>query len=90
MKEIYVLTTKNCFNCNVMETTMIQATKTMKEVECKVVDFKDAPEDIKSKLPMSDYPLTVFVEDGEIKYMFTGTKSTLDINNILNNLEFNK
>lgn len=88
MKEIYIIVTKGCYACKVEETIIKQITKDLKDIEVKVVNFTETPEWMKTNIPMTDYPCTVFVKDNVIKYLFTGTKSTKNIKDIMKDIDF--
>ena len=91
MKKVYVITDNdlnNIHTSNIQSTTIQQIFKTIKAVEVEILNYKEVPKDIANQIPYTDYPATVFVEDGKVRYMFTGTKSEFETKNKLKELKF--
>ena len=90
IKEIYLATTKGCEACKIMENILRKVHKqNLYTFSVHVLDFSELPEFIKINVPLTDFPVTIFVENNVIKYHFTGTTSAKNLQSIINDIKFN-
>lgn len=87
-KVIYLVTTKGCCACRRQKSILLIALKDREDIELEVCDFTELPEWLQVNVCLTDFPVTIFVEDDIIKYHFTGTKSVGKIFNIIKDIEF--
>lgn len=90
IKEVYLATTKGCEACKIMENILRKVhQQNLYTFSVHVLDFSELPEFIKIDVPLTDFPVTIFVEDNVIKYHFTGTISVKNLQSIINDIKFN-
>lgn len=90
IKEVYLATTKGCEACKIMENILRKVhQQNLYTFSIHVLDFSELPEFIKTDVPLTDFPVTIFVEDNVIKYHFTGTTSAKKLQDIINDINFN-
>ena len=89
-KQVYLATTKGCEACKIMENILRKVHKqNLYTFSIHVLDFSELPEFIKTDVPLTDFPVTIFVENNVIKYHFTGTTSVKNLQSIINDIKFN-
>lgn len=87
-KTIYLVKTHGCSACKCMEHILGELFNQTEGINLIVGYYPDVPEFLKTNVPFTDFPTTVFVKDDVIKYHFAGTKSINKINNIIRDIEF--
>lgn len=89
-KVVYLATTEGCLGCKIMQNILDKVYKAnLYTFITKVVHFDELPNFIKVNVPLNDFPLLVFVEDGVIKYHIDGTITAEKLQEIITNLKFN-
>lgn len=86
-KVVYLVTTKGCQACRVQRNNL---NIVLEDVDCdfRICDFNELPDWLKTNVVLTDFPVTIFIQDEVIKYHFSGTKSVNKLNNILRDLNF--
>lgn len=86
-KIVYLVTTKGCQACRVQRNNLNIAIEDY-DIEYKECDFTELPDWLQTNVVLTDFPVTIFIEDEVIKYHFSGTKSVNKLNKILRDLNF--
>lgn len=86
-KIVYLVTTKGCQACRVQRNNL---NIVLEDINCdyKENDFNELPDWLKTNVVLTDFPVTIFIEDEVIKYHFSGTKSVNKLNKIIRDLNF--
>lgn len=87
-KVVYVITTYKCSACKCMEYILRKIQKDNPTFTITTTDFNEVPEWIKNNVTLTDFPTVIFVENGVIKYHFTGTISGKKVVKIMNDINF--
>ena len=88
-KHIYLITTKGCEACRIMERILKQVQRdNVYTFSIQVIDYKLLSEFIRVDVVLSDFPTLIFVEDDVIKYHITGTISAKKLQEIIKDLHF--
>lgn len=87
-KTIYLGTTRNCAACYHQETLLIEAINERPDIELKVCDYSELPQWLQVNVLLTDFPVTILVEDEVIKYYFVGTKTTKKMLNLFDDIGF--
>lgn len=88
-KHIYLVTTKGCEACRIMERILKQVQRDVYYTfSIHVKDYTITPDFIKVNIALTDFPTLVFVEDDVIKYNITGTISAKKLQEIIKDLHF--
>ena len=89
-KHIYLATTKGCEACKIMENILRKVhQQNLHTFSIHIRDFSELSNYIKTDVPLTDFPVTIFLEDNVIKYHFTGTTSAKNLQSIINDIKFN-
>ena len=89
-KHIYLITTKGCEACRIMERILKQVQRdNMYTFSIQVRDYKLIPEFIQIDVILTDFPTLIFLENNIIKYHITGTISAKKLQEIIKDLHFN-
>lgn len=87
-KKIYLVKTHGCSACKCMEHILDELFNQIEGLNLTICYCDNVPEFLKTNVPFTDFPTTVFVKDDVIKYHFAGTKSINKIKNIIRDIEF--
>ena len=74
-KIIYLGTTYQCSACKCQEVLLKSAIALRPDIKVEVYDYKELPEWIKINVKLTDFPVTILVDNDVIKYHFVGTKT---------------
>lgn len=90
MNKIYIIITQGCEACNIIRNIISSIYfKHKYKFEYATVDRLNVPELISNNVILEDFPTVVFVKDHDIKYYFKGTKPAKEIEQILEDINFN-
>ena len=90
MNKIYIITTQGCEACNIMINIIKSIYDSNKyKFEYAVVDRIYVPVWISNNVVLEDFPTVIFIKDNVIKYHFKGTKPAKEIEQILEDINFN-
>jgi hypothetical protein len=87
-KVIYLGTTFKCSACKLQEHLLKETLLEYPDIELKVCDYLQLPEWLQTQVKLSDFPVTIFIKDGIIKYTVVGTKSVKHLKEILSDIGF--
>lgn len=88
-KVIYLITTYKCSACKCQEYFIQKMLNEYKDIEFKILDCCDIPYWLQTKLSLTDFPTTIFVEDNDVKSYFVGTKSIRKMKALMKEINFN-
>lgn len=72
---IFLITTKGCKGCQIMDNLLKESLKGIEDkVAYHVSDYTKHLSNSKSKNKFSDFPTTLFVNDGEVKIKLVGSQ----------------
>jgi hypothetical protein len=84
MNKILLITTKGCAGCAIMNRLIKEAIgNTKKQVEFVVRDCKNIDKRFLNINKVKDYPTTMFIVDGDIRFIYTGTAPSIVINRFM-------
>lgn len=87
-KIIYLGTTNGCSSCKCQEHILDSVLKDRNDVNLQICNHTKLPEWIKTNVNLTDFPVTIIVEDNKIKYHFVGTRPIRDIKTLLVDINF--
>ena len=87
-KVIYLITTYKCSACKFQKDILEEVLEEYKDIELKVIDCSEVPEWIRTNIILTDFPTTIFIKDGIIKYHFVGTKANRKIKALIKDINF--
>lgn len=88
-KNIYLITTKGCEACRIMERILKQVQRDNDYTfSIQVRDYNILPEFIQVDVALTDFPTLIFLENDVIKYHVAGTISAKKLKEILKDLHF--
>ena len=88
-KHIYLVTTKGCEACRIMERILKQVQRDNSYTfSIQVRDYNLLPEFIKVDVALTDFPTLIFLENDIIKYNVFGTISAKKLQEIIKDLHF--
>ena len=89
-KQIYLIVTKGCESCKIMERILKQVKRdNVYTFSIQVIDYKLLPEFIRINVLLTDFPTLIFLENDIIKYHISGTISAKKLQEIIKDLHFN-
>lgn len=87
-KTIYLGITYNCSACKCQENLLKEAFKDYPYINIKICNYKELPSWLQSQVILTDFPITIFVENEVIKYHLIGTASIRKLRDIAKNINF--
>lgn len=87
-KFIYLGTTTKCSSCKYQEYALKELLKERDDIELRVCEYNELPVWIQVNVILTDFPITIFVEDETIKYHFVGTKSIRNMKLLMLDIDF--
>lgn len=87
-KVIYIVTTYKCSACKCMENILKEIQKDNSTFTITTTDFSGVPEWIKNNITLTDFPTVIFINNGVIKYHFTGTLNRKKVIKIMSDINF--
>lgn len=87
-KVIYLGTTFKCSACKCQEHLLNKALEERSDIELKVCDYTELPEWLQTQVRLSDFPVTIFIEDDVIKYNVIGTMSVRKLKSLMADINF--
>ena len=89
-KQIYLIVTKGCESCKIMERILKQVCKDNNYTfSIEIATYESVPDFIKMNIILTDFPTLIFLENNIIKYHVTGTISAKKLKEIIKDLHFN-
>ena len=80
MNKIVLITTKGCAGCNIMHRLIREALKsTSKKIEFSIRDKDEVGKKWLAQNQITDFPTTIFIKDGIIKFKYVGTNPAIVI-----------
>ncbi len=74
MKKILLVTTEGCEGCKIINNLITQALESYNDIELEVVDKQEVNNKFFKALYVNDFPATFLIKDGQVKFVFTGTR----------------
>lgn len=87
-KTIYLGTTYKCSACKCQERLIKMALVGRSDIQLIVCDYKELPKWISNNVKLTDFPVTILIEDDIVKYHFVGTKTVSKIKDLFHNINY--
>lgn len=87
-KVIYLGTTYKCSACKCQEHLLKKALEDRSDIELKICDYTELPNWLQSQIRLSDFPVTIFIKDGIIKYSLIGTMTIKNLKVLMQDICF--
>lgn len=86
-KQIYLIVTKGCESCKIMERILKQVCKDNNyTVSIQIATYESVPDFIKMNVILTDFPTLVFLTYDIIKYHITGTINAETLKRIIKDI----
>lgn len=80
MKQIVLVTSEGCEACAIMRKNCVEAiNETSKVIDFKEKDISEYSKHFLAKHNITDVPTTLLMNNGEVKYKYTGTRPKIVI-----------
>lgn len=87
-KTIYLGVTPKCSSCKCQEHLLKQVLETRDDIELHVCNYSELPKWLQNNVILTDFPITILVEDETIRYHFVGTKAVGKIKRLFEDIRF--
>lgn len=87
-KIVYLGTTYQCSACKCQEVLLKSALALRDDIKLIVCNYTELPEWIKTNVKLTDFPVTIFVDEDVVKHHFVGTKTIKKIQELIKSINF--
>ena len=87
-KIVYLGTTYQCSACKCQKVLLKSALALRDDIKLVVCNYTELPEWIKINVKLTDFPVTIFVDEDVVKYHFVGTKTIKKIQELIKSINF--